>query len=239
MSSDPKTAEPQPRELGIAMNRVIKSPLAALRASIESLAEDCRGAGDPREMVLRGALDQVLRLSRDVEALVEYAAPRPVAPLRCSVDEILHAALRHLPDGQRSRLKVVLPELTSHLMVDGPLLAACIGQVIESALASTSELDWVLLQVRRENDQTLFVLVDGASEVHFEWNEKGERASAQEVGLGLGFTVARRSLERMGGDLEIQRTQRGYTRVIASVPDVAPVRPQPPARNGTLNGSER
>jgi hypothetical protein len=49
---------PVPAELGLTMTRILKNPLAALRASMESLARELP-ADDPRGQHVHAALDEV------------------------------------------------------------------------------------------------------------------------------------------------------------------------------------
>src|SRR5688572_10161041 len=113
-------------ELGLTMTQVLRNPLAALRASMESLASEFR-ADDPRSTQLRGALEQVLEMSRDVDALVRLTAPKPIAPLACSTDEVLQAALRRLRFDQSSRVELANAAVGAALVTDAPMLSDCLG----------------------------------------------------------------------------------------------------------------
>ena len=59
--------ESQANELGRTMNRVLRTPLAGLRASMESLGSELRDQGSENAAdTLAAALEQVTRLARDV-----------------------------------------------------------------------------------------------------------------------------------------------------------------------------
>jgi K+-sensing histidine kinase KdpD len=207
------------RDLGLAMSRILRNPLAGLRASMESLVgelgEDATDASP--ETTLKSALDQVTQLSRDVEALVDFAAPRPLAPLQCTLEEIVQAALCTLPGGLRARVRVARPEAPKSVLVDGPVLATCLGHLLESALEASSGDDWVLLQVRDEDGATLFAIVEGgdASLLH---PGSGHQDSTRRAHLGLGVSVAVRDIDRMGAHLLLGTTERGCSRVVVRLP---------------------
>jgi K+-sensing histidine kinase KdpD len=180
--------------------------------------EDASRAGARAGGTLKGALEQVVRMSRDVETLVELAAPKPVAPLRCTVEEILQAALAMLPVEQRARVRVARPAPAHVLLVDGPLLSGSLGHLLESALDAADRDEWVLLQVRHEVDATLFAIVEGGSSSILQPGDLC-RGSLFEAHLGLGISLAVRDLDRMGVELEIDSTTRGCTRVLVQIPD--------------------
>lgn len=208
-------------ELGLALTRILRDPIAGLRASMQSVAHEARhNDGVTVADNLDAILDQVARLARDVESLAEFATPRPLRPLRCSLDEVLHAATRNLPSEHVARLKVARPAASFTLTVDGPLLASSLNHLIEGAL--DTEADWLLLQVRREPGRTHFALVEGSAGPSFQ--PVSEQDSAADAHLGLGLRLAHRDICRMGGELHVEHTERGYTRILVTVPDCVDTR---------------
>lgn len=167
--------------------RELWTSLSALRASLESLAGDL-DASDPRSRRVGGALDEVGRVSHQVRALLDFAAPPALAPLRCSLAEILSETVRRLPGELRPRVRVARDQRLAGLRVDGPVLARSLAYLIEDALAAGG--DELLLSVRREDDRAVFALVAPAREDR--GVPPGER---------VGRAVAQRDVQRMGGSL--------------------------------------
>lgn len=201
--------------LGRSLERVLGQPLAALRASIESLVSDL-DAGDPRGDTLAGALDQVTRMTRDLQSLVEFAAPRPLAPLRCSFEELARGVVAALEPRDRARLQIAHPGCGAGLKVDGPLLVTCLASLAQGALKSAPGN--VLLQVRRAGGATVFTLVrDDAKDV-YEPGAVDLGRTAVDAALAVQLTVARRDIARMGGELCVQHTARGVTCVSVLLP---------------------
>lgn len=194
-----------PAELGLTMTRILKNPLAALRASMESLARDLP-ADDPRSQHVNAALDEVLRLSRGVQDLVDYAAPRELRPLVCTADELLFSTLRMLPQEMRARVRLARPASALDLRVDGPQLCMALRHLADYCLASSC--GEVLLGARAEHGALLFTLV----------GEALEQVSNHSVQLDLGLHLAGRDIPRMGGTLTLQRTARGATCVQIAFP---------------------
>jgi len=203
-------------ELGLALTRILRDPIAGLRASMQAVVSEARRNNpDSLSGNLDGILDQVARLARDVESLAQFATPLPLRPLRCTLKEVLHAATRNLPADQLDRLKIAQPAQPFALVVDGPQLASSLHHLLESALET--EADWLLLQVRRDNARTHFALVEGAAAPSFE--PLDEEGSQREAHLGLGLRLAHRDICRMGGEFHVEHTERGFTRIVLSVPD--------------------
>jgi signal transduction histidine kinase len=203
-------------ELGLTMTQILRNPLVALRASMETLAGEFR-ADDPRGATLQGALAQVLSLSRDLDALVNYAAPRPLQPLHCKVEEILRAALRGLRFDQTARVKLAHASPDAGLYVDGPLLADCLALLIRNTLTDPQEL--ILLSASHDEHTTTFSLIEGVHDAKFDYDGCGTLQATQDAALDLGLRLARRDVERMHGTLEVEHTALGNTRLVVRMPN--------------------
>ncbi len=208
-------------ELALTMTHVLRNPLAALRASMESLAGSY-SEQDPRAQQLRGALDQVLKMSRDVDALVQLTAPRPLAPLQCTVEEILRAAQRGLRFDLTSRVKLADASEGATMMVDGPLLADCLHRLLESALVSCGE--FVLLSARVESEFVHFAIVEGGDDRPLRGFKPADLPTARAAALALGLSLARRDLERIGGTLQVTHTLLANTCMNVRIPSTPPTR---------------
>lgn len=216
-SNSTSSAPAQPAsapDLGLTMTQILRNPLSTLRASMETLASEFR-ADDPRSLKLSGALEQVLAMSRDVEALLQLTAPRPLAPLTCSVDEIIESALRRQGFENRARVRIARPKSASTLRVDGPLLADCLARLVEHALATNGEN--VLLSTTREEQRTRFSIVADALPT-----PSAEQPAQRRAALELGFALARRDAARMGAQLDCSRTELGHTCLTLVVTDASP-----------------
>jgi two-component system, OmpR family, sensor kinase len=209
-------AETAPRaaELGLTVTRILKTPLAALRASMESMTKNL-DAADPRRELLSGALAEVTRLGRDVEALASYAAPRPLAPLVCSIEEILHGTVARLSLHDATRVTLARPAAPSTLVVDGPLLSTALAHLVRAALENSS--DDVLLQARVSEGHTTFAVVSGGDPARLVALRMSR--SHQEASLGLGLELARRDVARMGGEFESEASDAGRVCVRVHVPN--------------------
>jgi len=228
-ASEPHAPAPQASPLGDtaflsrALAQGLDTPLAALRASLETLGHELRaGVKDIQPLRIEGVLGEFERLGRNVRELLDYATPPAPRPLPCTVEEILRAACTPLAADQRERVLVACVEPRAELVVDGPLLANALGRLLENALEAGS--GEVLLVARREPSGTSFTVVDGAA--------GGLLADGQTVPfftnkpnhLGLGLALTRRDVALLGGRLEFLRTPGGETCVRISLDSKETVR---------------
>jgi hypothetical protein len=215
----PRTEQlaPSAPDLGLTMTQVLRNPLAALRAAMESFAGEFR-ADDPRAPTLHAALEQVLAMSRDVEALIDWTKPRPVILSRCRTDEVLHEAVRRLVFEHASRVQVVDGTRGQSFDADAALLGESLHLLLRGLLnAGTGE---VLLCANSEGGATTFSIVQQAPGGQ-RTNDAATSERERLVSL-LGSELARRDVERMGGTFAIERTDLGNIRVSVRVPISGP-----------------
>ncbi len=214
-------------ELASVLSHGLDLPLAALRASMESLNEvlpaDAKGNGP-----LHHALREVGALGRNVRELVEFAsAPEPM-PLRCTASEIAVAARGALSPTDRPHVMVARLANAGTLHTDAPLLTRCLRRLIQNSLEAGSE--HVLLTVRHENGYAKFTVIDASPQkFDAEWACSAFH-STKSNHLGLGLSIARRDVELLAGTLEIFRSDSNETSVVVTVPESA---------SAPLNGSSR
>ena len=170
-----------PTALGLSLSRLLVPPLAALRASIEALGGEIDREALP-DTRLQSTLDEVTRLARDVQSLVELAAPAPLAPLSCSLEEIAHGALRLLSPSQRARVRYARPVHETRIETDGPVLSRLLVYLLQAALERSA--DTVLLRVEGERGRATFAVVCHGPEQAFEPRSPASAGSPLEVALG-------------------------------------------------------
>jgi K+-sensing histidine kinase KdpD len=195
-------------ELSDAIASGICVPLSALRASMESLARGL-DARDPRATLLASALDEVVRMGRNVQALLDIALPPPLRPLDCTLEEIAHAALQSIGPDQRARVLLAVESGRARLFVDGPCLSTTLSHLIESGLCETSHP--VLVSARSSGGGCMFSIVSVARTA----SQTTTRSSPR-----LGLELARRQIQRLGGDLSLHCTLHDQVMWLVHLPSV-------------------
>ncbi len=190
------------RDLSCAVGHAVRAPLAALRASMETLARSFE-AGDRRNLAARGALDEIVRLGHELQTLLDYALPLPVQPISCSLREIVCSAVEGLGPRRRADVLTAIEDRRARLEVDGPLLSRSISRLLEPAHESSAAP--ALLHARLERSDAVFTVVLEPAGTR----SRGSRASADLRGTTaasvLGLVLARRDVERMGGAFSFRR----------------------------------
>jgi len=209
----------------------IRVPLAALRASMETLCRDL-AREDPRGRVLKGALEQVSRLGRKVGELIDYAIPPAIQPLSCSLAEVARGALDSLHPKQRARLTVAVEQADVRLELDGPLFARSLGRLLEAVADTGNE---ALLHVSCPDTEGTFSIhcaARGASACRRSTAAArpsvaaaGDEPAGRLVDIfdlehgrdGLALALAGRDIRRMGGTIHRTSLAGGGTRVVVRV----------------------
>jgi signal transduction histidine kinase len=205
VSTEQMSQAPTRQEINAAVTEGVRAPLAALRASMESLSQ-AFPPGDPRSLAVRGAIEEVVRLGHEMQTILDYALPQPARPLSCSLLEIACSARAALQPEHRAQVLVAIEDRRARLTVDGALLSRSIARVLETALAGTRS--HVLLRSRIHGDQAVFSLVHATPPP---WDPRDAQTRFHSAATALGAEIARRDVERMGGTFAFRHEPGGST----------------------------
>lgn len=187
------------RDVSSAVANAVRAPLAALRASMEMLASSF-DVGDRRNVAARRAIDEIVRLGHELQTVLDYALPLPVAPISCSLREIICSAVEHLGPRRRADVITAIEDRRARLEVDGPLLSRSLSRLLEPAPGAHAAP--ALLRARLERTQAVFTVVLGRTDVESPRVPEFCTTTAASV---LGLLLARRDVERMGGQFTFRR----------------------------------
>lgn len=200
-------------ELPRALSQSLATPVEALRATVELILDEYH-PHDPRRSLVRGVLDELVRVGKNVQALMELAEGPIPSPADCTVGEIVGSARLRLRPDQRRRLWVGLEGVREPLFVDAPQLSRCLHRLLENALEASA--DEVLLTAKSNHSTTTLTVVnqsfgpglDPSSAVKAFQSDKPNH-------IGLGLTLVQRDVERMGGNLTL--SQSGFGNAFAAL----------------------
>ncbi len=169
----------------------LRTPLAALRASLEALSHRFE-SNDPRETQVGASLAQVVRLQHNLQTILDARQPVPLRPLSCTLQEIVSSATNALVPEQRQRVYVAVEGGDERLVVDGPLVSRALARLLENGLEQSAES--ALLRVRAQNGRATFTVLHRRCDVP---------AGSIEA---LATHVAERDAARMGGTFQSRST---------------------------------
>jgi signal transduction histidine kinase len=172
----------------------LRTPVASLLVSLESLRRDFDQLAPEAQRDLLRVVDDAARLRRLVERSRAYLSSGPGAPL-------LSLSPSEVPSVQAFAAQALEPwreQLQLKGGVDGPVfvdtwwVGTCLGILVENALAHGAPP--VEVTVEKLGAELSVCVRDGGRLS----GEKSPRA-----GLGLGLSIVRRALEAMGSRLEV------------------------------------
>jgi len=176
------------------LTAALRTPLAVLRASLESLSHRFEER-DPRRPQLEAALSQVTRIQHNLQTVLEGERATPERPLACTLQEIVKSAVQSLVPQQRGRCLAAIEAGDTRLCVDGPLLARTLTRLVEAGLDQCEGS--ALLRTRRSGPHATFTLLL-------------QRFQASPGSLeALIEELARRDIARLSGQFE-RRSSREH-----------------------------
>lgn len=188
----------------------LRTPIAAIAASVAALDAGADGDPDERRRFLAHVRRESGRMASLVEALLTLAGVQrgvgqpviEVIPLRRLLEE---AAGRVAGAGVRMRI-----ECPEHLavMADRELLREAIGNVVANAADHAAERVQIEAHGEREDNVVVVVYDDGpgvAPEARERVFDRFYRSDGQtRQGSGLGLAIARAAAQATGADLELE-----------------------------------
>lgn len=209
-------------QLASAVAHNIRNPLASISSSAELLTADrpCEVAEHARNI-----LHDAGRISERINELLRLAAP--VNARQEDVD--LHALLSDLARDQQAaferrhqRLTPELGERSALARADGALLRHALASLLSNAAEAMREGGVCVLRLSRGESAWRIDVQDTGSGIASRDLEAVQQAfvTSKPQGMGLGLMLARRIVERLGGQLSIQSELGRGTTVSLTVPSV-------------------
>ena len=204
-----------PRPIGLAaVVHGLRNPLAGLRASIQLASQ--QAAADPElACVLADALAESDRLDARIRALLDLA--RPACGERRRLETILArvaAALHSRCAAGGLELGTWVDAPVAGLVLPAEPLEEILLELGENALRASERGGRLQLSGRREvSGELLLEVSDSGSGIPEAVRARIFDAffTTHPAGTGLGLLAARRKAERLGGELELARTDSAGT----------------------------
>jgi two-component system sensor histidine kinase KdpD len=211
-----------------AVSHDLRTPLAAIKASVSSLRQDdVTWDDDETAEFLEAIEEQTDRLTGLVGNLLDMSRLQAgVIEPQCRAvgfDEVVPAAVASLGEGA-AKVDAELPETLPQVWADPVLLERVIANLLANAIAVCPESRTVHVAASAVNgDVALHVVDQGpgipASErdqVFEPFQRFGDQRTA--TGVGLGLAVARGFVDAMHGELRLEDTPGGGLTAIVVLP---------------------
>ncbi|MGI5348357.1 ATP-binding protein [Streptomyces sp. CA-250714] len=226
-----------------AVSHDLRTPLAAIKASVSSLRSDDVEWSAEDEAELLGAieegadkLDNLVGNLLDMSRLQTGTVKPHIKDI--SLEEVVPKALGGVPEGS---VRLAVAEALPLVAVDPGLLERTVANLVENAVKYSPEGKKVLVKASALADRVEVRVTDRGPGVPdsdkdriFEpFQRYGDAPGG--AGVGLGLAVARGFAEAMGGTLEAEDTPGGGMTMVLTLRAAhgrGPVRHRPPERTG-------
>ena len=214
----------------------LRTPLNAILGYADLLADGIEGPVTPEQArSLRKIRTHGERLVAMIDQMIEAAKMAAAAlaePIPFDPRPVLQGLVRRASDaaeGKGLRLEARIPPDLPRVLGDPDGFALALGHLLDNAVKFT-EGGRVGLGVEPSGERVRFVVSDtgpGVPEEHrkriFDPFHQVQSGDTREVtGLGMGLTLARQAVERMGGHLELVETGPGGSTFVLELPTAPP-----------------
>ena len=236
MASDLAEVDRVRRDLIANVSHELRTPISALQAVLENLVD---GVGEPDPATLQTMLDQVQRLGRLVEQLLDLSRLESGAlPLQPRVFE-LEPLLRRVVEEARAQLQGrsvkqvdMRVEVVPHglrLLADPERVHQIATNLLTNAIRHSPDGGFVDVKAREDSDGiTLEVSDQGpgipddeATRVFERFYRSDSARSANEGGVGLGLAIARWIVDLHGGDIRVETAEPRGCKMVVHLPRAA------------------
>jgi nitrogen fixation/metabolism regulation signal transduction histidine kinase len=207
----------------------IKNPLTPIQLNAEHLRRVHQDRGTPLGRTLDECVNNILlqvRLLRQIASEFSSFASSPTArPVPSSLHELITEVLQPYQVGLEDRVRVEqhVDESLPAVMIDKPILARALTNIIENALHAMPGGGTLRVRARALDDKRVELTLtdtgvgmdraalDRIFEPYF---------STRATGTGLGLTIAKRNVELNGGTIAVESVRGQGTTVRMILPTV-------------------
>lgn len=228
-----------------AVTHDLRTPLAAVKASITTLLDEVRSSSDGEQPIVLDAesrLDMMEvinqesdRLNRFIDDLIELArieaGELQLRPRWGAVDEIISAALtRAEPLTSQHHVDVELEKELPLVRVDNRAVSEVIYSLVDNAAKYSPPQSTIRITAKRgKNEMVQIAITDMGRGIPAELRERvfekfframrdGDVTTPEPIGTGMGLAIAKGIVEAHGGCIWIDNGHNGGTSVSFTLP---------------------
>jgi signal transduction histidine kinase len=224
-----RTAERQRRDLVIAVSHDLRTPLAGLRAMTEAIDDGIVRDPETLERYLsdmRRSVGSLVELVDDLFEFVQLDAGEIEAECeRARLDQVVRAAVAACDFlATEKGLKLETRLAGAEGASCSPRLTRVVQNLLQNAIRHTPADGTVRVEARNGSSQLEVVVEDSGEGIEpaalervFEpfWRDDGARSTD---GSGLGLALARRIVESLGGQIEVENRPAHGARFAVTLP---------------------
>ena len=217
----------------------LRTPMTAIRSSVTMLLDGTLGELQGKQaqfldMIQRNT-DRLIRFSTDVLSLSRLDSDRyPIHPAEYSLDGVVRPTMDLIrPKGAEKKIAVLLDEESLrglHVFADSDAVAQVVTNLVGNVIAHCPPGTSVALSARPRGEHfvRLSVADDGPgipgeslARIFERFYQSGRKSGPGYRGSGIGLTVCRALVERMGGNITVQSREGEGTSFQFTLPTAA------------------
>lgn len=204
-------------QMAASVAHEIRNPLSIMKTSAEVLQKKY---SDKADEMFNFIPEEINRLNRLVDDFLQFSRQRPLNLKKLSIEETIVDFIKPIPD---QRLNVELEDGLPNIRVDPDSLKQVLLNLINNARDASADDQPVYLKIFRESSHS--------NTIKIEVTDSGKGISSDIIsnvfdpfystkasGSGLGLTISRQLIERMGGKIDIQSQEGRGTTVTILLP---------------------
>lgn len=213
-----------------SVSHELKTPIASIAATVSNLAEDdVEWNLEKVKPELASVQEDLNRLTGSINALLDLSRLESAAwePKKEWFDlaDVLWTALSKIPQKQKSRVEVLLPDSLPMVCVDFVQMARAVENLLTNALIYSPQ-DAPVRMSASVDEETLRIWIEDEGpgirpderEKIFEKFYRGESSSRSSSGTGLGLAVTREIVRFHGGRVWVEDVVPHGARFVISLP---------------------
>ena len=190
----------------------MRAPLRSMRGFAQALIEEHAGALDAKGMDYLGRIARSAnRLDRLIQDVLSYSKllGGPVVNVPVDLNQLLQDIFATYPDWQPDKAQIEIEEPLPKVLGNEAFLSQCISNLVSNAVKFVAPGTIAKVKIWAETNDgevRLYIRDNGigiAADKHDRIFRMFERIHPEKeyAGTGIGLTIARKAMERMGGEL--------------------------------------
>jgi PAS domain S-box-containing protein len=197
-------------EMAAGVAHQVRNPLVVMKVSSEMLRDNfsVRKNAEKFRKLTRLIVDEIEALSLVVSNFLDFARPRKVSRVPCSVRSVVDFALESLPLEHFPGIQVhaLVPEELGEYPMDRNLMTQALSNLILNALQASCPEKSVEVRARREDGKLCIEVEDWGAGMDEETTRRifNPFFTTRDSGTGLGLSIAHRIIESHQGTIDVR-----------------------------------
>ncbi|MGB6784815.1 MAG: PAS domain-containing sensor histidine kinase [Nitrosotalea sp.] len=189
----------------------LKNPLSVIKNSIELMKARTLNHDDKTKGDLERMERATVRISHQIEEVLEYVWPKPLELLDSSLLNVLNAVVSKINVQQ---VAIDLPKTDTSLICDASKLEIVFSNLILNAIQAMNGIGSIHIRIKNEEKTITIEIEDTGPGIPQDLLPKifEPLFTTRQIGTGLGLVSCKSIIEKHGGTLTVQtQTNKGTT----------------------------